>query len=367
MKINRKKIFFIMVLLGYIMLFSNNTKVYAKDVGVKTPENVVITRYKNKSLKIKWKKVENADGYRIYRYSRKNKKFVRVKTIYGNNKTTWINDNLKFHKIYKYQVNAFKIKKGKKIFSKKSYWVSARTYGKKGKVVNAESVNAEFQGIDTDHNYYEMSICSSGQMYALIDPDDYVKNDKARIISKNIRWSSSDKTILKVNSSGQITTTDQEGECYVYLRAHNGKTTKVKIKVINYARPDSFPYYEGSSVYINELLMNYRTEVCDIATYFTKYCKKGMGGVIKITEDGNITGMPDFDNISVVEKEIEKLLKQFPLVMRINYYEDGVMFRMNYDVYGNSYIEVTYSKSNDFEDSPLKIAPHWIAKQFSPM
>ena len=39
-------------------------------------------------------------------------------------------------------------------------------------------------------------------------------------------------------------------------------------------------------------------------------------------------------------------------------------FRMNYDASGNSYCEVTYSKWDTCEDSPLKIAPHWIAKQF---
>lgn len=121
---------------------------------------------------------------------------------------------------------------------------------------------------------------------------------------------------------------------------------------------------EGNDVYINDLLMNYREQVCNIATYFTKYAKGKTSGIIKCEENGSINGIPQIENISTIKNDIDKLLTEFPLVMKIYYSDQGVRFRMNYDANGSSYCEVTYLKWDNCEDSPLKIAPHWIAKQF---
>lgn len=137
-----------------IVSINCSTLTYAKEAKKEAPQNVVVKQYKSKKLKVKWKKVKDADGYRIYRYSKKKKKYIAVKTIYDYDKTSWIDKDLKNHKIYKYKVASFKVHKGKKKISKKSYWVSARTYGKKGKLVNAEQIDI------TENSPIYMGICS---------------------------------------------------------------------------------------------------------------------------------------------------------------------------------------------------------------
>lgn len=346
------------ILFMAITCLSFNIVTSAKTIKKELPRNVTVVRHQNRELKIKWSKVKGADGYRVYRYNNKKRKYVNIKTIYSNRKTNWTDKKLKLHEVYKYRVASFKIYNGRKKISKKSYCVSARTYGDKSKLVNAEQIDI------VENNPICVGICSTTKIETIILADKNVKNKKARPFSKRVRWKSSDKSLLRVNKDGRISSFGKEGKCYLFVIAHNGKMKKVKINIINYANPKSFPNYKGNNVYINDLLMNYREQICNIATYFTKYAKAKTSGIIKCEENGNINGMPQIENISTIKDDIDKILTEFPLVMKIYYSDQGVRFRMNYDASGNSYCEVTYSKWDTCEDSPLKIAPHWIAKQF---
>lgn len=78
----------------------------------------------NHSAEIRWKKINGASGYIIYRYNKKTKKFVRIAKIKGNTKFTYKNKKLKKSKTYKYKVKAYKQLNGKtlkgKISAKKS-------------------------------------------------------------------------------------------------------------------------------------------------------------------------------------------------------------------------------------------------------
>ena len=142
------------------------------------------------------------------------------------------------------------MKKGKKQFSKKSYWVSAKTYGKRAKLVNTEVYVMEITDaadeklvVDVEGDTIEIVICNEVTMKTAFFTDDYTKNEKAKPISNQIRWEVSNKSLAKISKNGKLTTFDKEGVCYLYARAHNGKAYRMKIKIKNYARPDSFPYY----------------------------------------------------------------------------------------------------------------------------
>lgn len=77
-------------------------------------------------IKLKWKKVENAKGYIVYRY--KSGKFRKVKIL---KKTGWINKKLACRKTYAFKVRAYYIKKGKKVKSPSSRTVFAKTVARK--------------------------------------------------------------------------------------------------------------------------------------------------------------------------------------------------------------------------------------------
>ena len=65
------------------------------------------------SLEISWDKVNNASGYKVYKYNTKTKKYALLATIHNNKKTTYKDDKLISATNYYYKVAAYKEVDGK--------------------------------------------------------------------------------------------------------------------------------------------------------------------------------------------------------------------------------------------------------------
>lgn len=79
------------------------------------------------SLEISWDKVENADGYKVYRYNTSTKKYVLMTTIHDNNTTTYKNSKILSATNYYYKVAAYKKVDGKTYIGAKSETLKATT------------------------------------------------------------------------------------------------------------------------------------------------------------------------------------------------------------------------------------------------
>ena len=70
-----------------------------------------------KALKISWTKVKGADGYEVFRSTKKNSGYG-TKPYFSTKKTTYTNNkNLKAGKTYYYKVRAYKLVEGQKVYS----------------------------------------------------------------------------------------------------------------------------------------------------------------------------------------------------------------------------------------------------------
>ena len=78
--------------------------------------NLKVKNKKNKKAVITWKKVKNADGYQIYRATKKSGKFKKIKTVKGNRVVKYTNTKLKKNKKYYYKVRAYRTVKRKKAY-----------------------------------------------------------------------------------------------------------------------------------------------------------------------------------------------------------------------------------------------------------
>ncbi len=93
----------------------DNTGTYWSDpteaITVKTKpakvEDFSVTIARKDKLRLNWKQVEGADGYRIYRYNTTTKKYEKIKTIGSGDTTTWVNSKLKKNTTYKYKIKAY--------------------------------------------------------------------------------------------------------------------------------------------------------------------------------------------------------------------------------------------------------------------
>lgn len=100
----------------------------------------------------------------------KNETYIKIKKIEGAKRHTWVNKNRKPDKLYRYKVASYKKKKK----SKKSYEVSAMSYGRDARTVNAGYVDFGIEDEDMN-NFLELGICYERKMHANIDGDENVK------------------------------------------------------------------------------------------------------------------------------------------------------------------------------------------------
>ena len=68
------------------------------------------------SVTVKWKKLSDADGYRIYRSSDGGETWTRVKTITSADTVKWKDTSVEAGKVYRYKIRAYKNNGGSKLY-----------------------------------------------------------------------------------------------------------------------------------------------------------------------------------------------------------------------------------------------------------
>ncbi|MCD8096164.1 MAG: fibronectin type III domain-containing protein [Ruminococcus sp.] len=68
------------------------------------------------AVRLNWKKVTGATGYKIQRYNSSTKKWVTIKTISSGSTLTYRNSGLKSGTVYKYRIRAYRKVNGKTLF-----------------------------------------------------------------------------------------------------------------------------------------------------------------------------------------------------------------------------------------------------------
>jgi len=180
-----------------------------------------------KSIRIKWNKIEGADGYKVYGNNcGKKNRCELLKDIKNVKKTSWTYKKLKKGKYYKFIVRAYKVVDGQEITLAVSKTIHVATNG--GKKGNAKAVD-----IKTDR---KMKKTSSGYTLTLKKNKSYTINaqevakDKKISRHRNIRFVSTDKEVATVTSKG-VVKTKKAGTCFIYVYAQNGVYKKVKVVV----------------------------------------------------------------------------------------------------------------------------------------
>ncbi|MFQ9516328.1 MAG: hypothetical protein ACLRZ9_10975 [Eubacterium sp.] len=356
------------VLLAIVVLFcisvaAQNINVDASSDGtiVQKTFNVKVFRHTETSLKIKWKSVQKADGYIVYRYNKTSKKYKAVHTVSGNKTAQWTNKKLKTNQVYKYKVSAYKNVNGKKVEGKASDWAKAKTYRQNGKKINGQAPKVSRKKV-------YLGLCSSKKITARVTASKYGTNKKKKAFSKKVRWSSSNKEIAKVSKQGVITAGTKAGSCYVYAKAHNGRKTKILVTVKNYARAKSYYNYgEESDIYA--LITDYKTPIQDIAEYFSMHRPADKETIyITLNDETEMVVKPQNADLGNLKQTIESLLVDFPYYIEIKVVSDGVDFILHQQDSDKSPVGyVSFLFDNDCSEWDTQIAPHWEAWRSYPI
>lgn len=354
----------LMIILTMVFLCGiESLEVKAENIAsdLKVPQNVRVYRHSNTSLKIRWKSLQDADGYMIYRYSKEKRKYVCVKNIKNRNKTSWINKSLKTNCIYKYKIIAYKNINNKKSYSKMSKYVMAKTY-ERDKV----KINAREPKVSNKKVY--LGLCSSKKIKTEILASKYGTNENKRAFCTKVRWYSSNSAVAKVDKKGVIKAGVKAGRCNVYAVAHNGRRTKIKVVVKNYARAKKY-YNCSKEDDLYTLVYEYTDLIQDIAEYFSvNRLRENESINIRLNDKAKVIVEPETKFSEKINREIEDLLVNFPYYLSINIDESEVAFisrKKDTDEAIPGYVNFVFD--NDCSQWNSQIAPHWEAVRFYPM
>lgn len=171
---------------------------------------------KGKNMFLSWNKVKGAQSYIVYKYSPIKNEYVKAAVRDSHNANYYNIPNAKNDIGHKYKVVA-KTKeegKGKKI-GKDSYAVWA---------VSAGNSKGNVTSITTNKKKVTAKIGKSIKLIAT------VKNNDKKVLSKTIRWYSSNKKVALVDKNTGKVKFKKKGKCDIWAKAHNGLNSK-KIKV----------------------------------------------------------------------------------------------------------------------------------------
>ncbi len=324
-------------------------------------KKVRVRSYQNGTLKVTWKKTRGADGYQIYRYEPKKKKFVKAGEVEAGKKA-WISPKVKKKQTYK--VRAFR-KNGRKIvYGKFSYEVSAIFYKKQAKKVNAGKVipSCTYKKL----NYYDKL-----KIKVRIKPSTHAGNKRAKVYDKKLRWYSSDKKIARVDDKGIVTPTGKPGVCQIYARAHNGNCTgDITVKVVNYARPDQFRNVEHTQKDIAKLLTNYPEELKDIAEYFERIHAEKKGkepiGSLHLNDERTAVVTKSELEFKEIKDVLHKVMDSFSGEMMITITADGVKFDLSNEIYYNI-VRFCFDEIEDKDENAGEffVASRWIYENYA--
>lgn len=97
-----------------------------KSCAPKKPSGTSAKAMSGKKIKVTWKKVSSASGYEVYRATKKNGAYKKVKTITNKKTVSFTDKSLKKGKNYYYKVRAYRLIGGKKVYGPYSAVVTAK-------------------------------------------------------------------------------------------------------------------------------------------------------------------------------------------------------------------------------------------------
>lgn len=219
--------------------------------GSSVPAPVWVRARKNSktSIKIWWQRVDDAAGYRVYRWDSRKNAYARIKTITKNTRTSFVDTKRKTGREYRYVVQAFNVKDGRRFGGPTSHWVSAVAYKKNARVVNAGRISWADK---TRSPMVALTLSSKGRSAyststeAQVAPSRYSRASDKRVVNSTVRASvESGNTLVSVESTRAETFFWPKGIGNVKLRllAHDGLSTLVTLRIVDYSTPSKF-YYE---------------------------------------------------------------------------------------------------------------------------
>jgi hypothetical protein len=324
------------------------------DGTVAKPYTLDVARVSDKALRLQWSKVDAADGYEVFRYSKEKKKYVRVKTVKGGSKTSWTDRKLTSNRKYSYKLRSYAATGSGKVYSGFTYVVSAVANKASYKKVNAAAIESV--------KSLEVGINEAVKITGKALPSKKDRKAKKKVLSSKVR--------LMVSATGHATKDAKgrlvgalPGNANVYLMAHNGYKKKIDVKVVDYGLVSQWKNLNQVDSYPAQFLKDYKDDICFIASYMSQHRPEYYGYMLY---DGNRDVFVNYSDIAMgdAEESIRNILVDSPYPVCLEIWPDGsVKFTFAAPDNRLVFYKILFDTQRELTEEELgshsRIAPHW--------
>ncbi|MDR1767804.1 MAG: hypothetical protein LBR32_05155 [Propionibacteriaceae bacterium] len=338
-----------------------------------TPSFPHAARATNTAIRVTWGKVAGADGYVVYKYDKKAKKFAAERVLSADRKS-WVDKGEPTGKLQRYRIAAYTTVDGKRLEGKPTYQVSALAYRKNDKVVNAGAIKAvDVEGAIGQPfvqipSRYTIDMLNVGYTPLKVEPSAWGKAKAKTVVDSRVRariLSGEDVIDLAMYKPGAYSVgveAKKLGEAKVLVIAHNGNHKTVTVRIKDFAHADFgnlAKLDDNSPQYL--LLTDYAQLIGDIVQRcldVSCYADASLDD-----ETGDLVVTPDAD--PVLAALCEKLLDEFPYPIKISLAASaGVNFTMWQDPDKAANPEmvkyIVRDWPGDDDDTWIPLAPFWF-------
>jgi hypothetical protein len=324
--------------------------------AIDAPSTTTVHRAGAHALQVKWSKVPEADGYVVYRAS--GTSFTKVTTIRRATRLSWVDRGLAQRTTRTYKVRSFADVDGRRVLSRFSYPVSAKTYAKGDRAVNAGGLNVR--------KTIWAGVLGDAKIRAKMTPARYGNNRHKAPYSKRLRYLVADTSIASVSGKGVITA-KKVGSTKVRVLTHNGYRKTVTVHVRSYAHPESFDLSTVRESAVREFLTARKNDLSTVVAYFLDHPVTSEEVVLRLDRTGQLLN-PSRVPLGEIEPALMRILGGSPLGVEIFFVPPPtgyITFNVNI---GPPDYDRTYEGANRvyyFYGEPSvtewdKIAPHWF-------
>lgn len=209
----KKTIFAVVIAICGMMMVSQSKVAQAQQLP-SAVQSLRATKVTKKSVKLKWNAPKNVSGYLVLQYDSKAKKYKKIKTT--TKSTYTVKRGLKKNKKAQFMVQAYQ-NSG-----------TVRLYAPCSKAVSVYALGSKKKNVKTISFMYDSIAAEEGAAFKL----DTEVTPAKKVVSKKVRFLSSNPNVAEVASNG-IIRTKKKGKVTITACAHNGVSSKTTIWVLD--------------------------------------------------------------------------------------------------------------------------------------
>jgi hypothetical protein len=251
-----------------------------------------VARRSDTSLRVRWGKAARAKGYVVYRRDKKTRAYERVAVVTGAR--SWVDRGLPERTAQAYRVRAFTKGRGNRILGEATYTVTARTYRRGDKKVNAGKLTGE---TDIEAGLWAASFVNT---LAEVGPSDFGTAAGKYPMSRQLRVFTDNPSVARVmphRISGFLLRVCGWGTATVRVVAHNGNMLRLRIRVKDFSHPAGGVRFGSMYAEFRFMWPDLGARIMDLTRRLTESRSLSVkrGATLSLDEDGALVGAAGFD------------------------------------------------------------------------